>query len=81
MTCLPSRAIDSTVPYVYKQAIGVTIRRNSAHQKLFPIIAHPYSLLTPPSDWYVVKLHNPELSPFTRFDLHVVKLQPRPDFT
>jgi hypothetical protein len=59
----------------------VMIHHNSAYQKLFLIVACPYSLPTPPSDRYVIKLHNPELSPFTPFDLHVVKLQPHPDFT
>jgi hypothetical protein len=62
-------------------AACVTIRRNYAYQKLFLFVARPYSLLTPPINRYVVKLHNPELSPFTRFDLHVVKLQLRPDST
>jgi hypothetical protein len=52
----------------------VTIRRNCAYKKLFLIIARPYSL--PTIDRHIVKLHR-NLSPFTRLDLHVVKLQPR----
>jgi hypothetical protein len=49
---------------------------NHAHQKLFPfIIACPHSLLllpiSPPSNWYVVKLPTSELSPY---DWYVAKL-------
>jgi hypothetical protein len=65
----------------YRWILLVTIHHNYAHQKLFLIVACPCSLLSPSSDRHIVKLHIPELSPFTRFDLHIIKLQPRPDFT
>jgi hypothetical protein len=59
--------------------------KNFFPSSLTPTRSSPYPFLyaadKTPSDWHVVKLRIPELSPFTRFDLHVVKLQPRPDFT